>query len=487
MLFFLSFATAGVPSAISKQVSYFNAIQEYEISKKIYRQGLILMTATGLIGAAALFFLAPMIAHRSPAADQNAAVLVIRSLAPALLIIPSQSVTRGLFQGHNRMREPAISQIIEQFIRVIFILGSAFIIRQLIAGEVVTAVAYSTFAAFVGAVFSIAYLLFRLRQIPTALNRAPTESKNEIFISTPDLLKDIIATSIPFVIISTGLNAFELIDQQTFAPLMNFLYPTMSNTNIQISYGIIQANAYKLSTIITSFGAALAITSVPLLSNLMAKGAYKELTKQFERAIQLLMFIMIPAVIGVIVVSEQFYTIFYSANEFGFFVTKIFAVASLFMGLYMMLGNILQAINQRRYGIYALVIGLAVKLITQPLFLGLIGESGMIYSTMIGLLVTIILMFKIMRTQVNFSIKLLTRRTLLILLLSIIMGIGTLILHKFFGLFLNYERRFQALIGLIIVGGLGASIYGYLTLKVHLADKIIGDKAVTLRQKLRIK
>src|SRR5699024_4872033 len=138
--FFLAFATAGVPSAISKQISYFNAIQEYEISKKIYRQGLILMSLTGVISALLLFFLAPMIAESSPAANHDSAILVMRSLVPALLIIPIQSVTRGLFQGHNRMREPAISQILEQLLRVLFILGSAFIVRKVIEGEVVTAV-----------------------------------------------------------------------------------------------------------------------------------------------------------------------------------------------------------------------------------------------------------------------------------------------------------------------------------------------------------
>lgn len=162
--FFLAFATAGVPSAISKQISYFNAIEEYEISKKIYRQGLILMSVTGIFSALLLFFLAPVIAESSPAANQDSAILVIRSLAPALLIIPIQSVTRGLFQGHNRMREPAISQIIEQLLRVIFILGATFIIRRVVAGEVVTAVAYSTFAAFVGAIFSMVYLFIRLKK-----------------------------------------------------------------------------------------------------------------------------------------------------------------------------------------------------------------------------------------------------------------------------------------------------------------------------------
>src|SRR5699024_10045786 len=269
--FFLAFATAGVPSAISKQISYFNAIQEYEISKKIYRQGLILMSLTGVISALLLFFLAPMIAESSPAANHDSAILVMRSLVPALLIIPIQSVTRGLFQGHNRMREPAISQILEQLLRVLFILGSAFIVRKVIEGEVVTAVAYSTFAAFVGAVFSMLYLFIRLKQIPTALNRDFEESRNELFISTPNLLKDIIKTSIPFVIMSTGLTVFNFIDQQTFAPLMNFFYPSLLEESIQIRYGIIQANAYKLSTIITSFGAALAITSVPLMSDLIAK------------------------------------------------------------------------------------------------------------------------------------------------------------------------------------------------------------------------
>ena len=151
--FFLAFSTAGVPSAISKQISYFNAIGEYEISKKIYKQGLILMAITGIVSAGLLYFMAPTIVQGSAIANQSAGVLVMRSLVPALLIIPSQAVTRGLFQGHNRMREPAISQVIEQLARVIFILGSAYIIRQLMQGEVVSAVAFSTFAAFVACSF----------------------------------------------------------------------------------------------------------------------------------------------------------------------------------------------------------------------------------------------------------------------------------------------------------------------------------------------
>ncbi len=485
--FFLTFAVAGVPSAISKQVSYFNARKEYEISKEIYKQGLVLMGITGIISATLLFVLAPQIAAGSPVADKASGTLVIRSLVPALLIIPAQSVTRGLFQGHNRMREPAISQVFEQLARVIFILATAFFTRQILGLDVVTAVAYSTFAAFIGAVFSMGYLLYSLKQIPTALNRDYSESNNKIEISTRNLLIDIIKTSIPFVIISTGLILFQLIDQQTFSPIMHYFYPAVEGEVLQINYGIIQANAHKLSTIITSFGAALAITSVPIMSDLVAKKDYKELANQFEEAIQLLMFIMIPAIIGMIVVAGPFYTIFYSYNEFGVFATKLYAVTSLFMGLYMVLGNILQSIDLRRLGIYALGIGIVAKLVSQPLFLLLTGEIGMLYSTILGLLVTIVLMFKIMNDQYPFSMKYLRRRTLLILILSTIMGVFTKLTYIILGVFLNYEIRMHALLAMMIIAGVGLLVYGYLVLRTKLAEKIIGDKALDLRIKLGIK
>lgn len=485
--FFLSFATAGVPSAISKQVSYYNARGEYEISKNIYKQGVILMGITGIISSVLLYILAPQIAASSPIEDKVAGTLVIRSLVPALLIIPALSVIRGLFQGHNRMREPAISQIVEQLTRVLFILGTAYILRQVLAKEVVTAVAYSTFAAFVGAVFSMVYLFYRLKQIPTALDREYEESKNELKISTQNLLKGIIKTSIPFVIISTGLIIFQLIDQQTFAPIMNFFNPELTDATVQINYGIIQANAHKLSTIITSFGSALAITSVPFMSNLLAKKDYAGLADQFEEAVQLLMFIMIPAIVGVIVVAEPFYTIFYSYNDFGVFATKIYAFTSLFMALYMMLGNILQAVDLRRLGIYSLGAGLVAKIISQPLFLRLTGEIGMLYSTILGLLITILFMFKIMNDFFPFSIKYLSRRTLLILILSTIMGIFTKIGYILFGSFLNYEIRTHALVGMLLIVAIGIIVYGYLALKSKLAEKIIGIKAYNLRMRLGIK
>lgn len=484
--FFLSLATAGVPSAISKQVSHYNAIGEYEVSKAIYKQGLKIMAFTGIASALLLYFIAPIIAESSPSASSEDAIIVMRSLVPALLIIPAQSVTRGFIQGHNRMAQPAISQIIEQVTRILFVLSAVFIIRQVMGGEAVTAVSFSTFAAFVGAVFSIVYLAVKLRQQPTAFDFEPEESAGNVVVSPNQLLMDIIKTSIPFIVIATGITVFQLIDQQTYAPLMN-LFTDMSSEDIQLTYGITQANAHKLIMILTSFGTALSIASVPLISDLMAKKNMKEVRRQFSKGVQLLFFAMFPAAIGMAVVAEPLYTVFYGQSDMGTRITQVSAIMSIFIALYAVLGNVLQAANQKRPAIWALLAGFIVKIISQPLFIYFTGPYGMLYSTIAGFGLTCWMMLRIMHKKTHFSARFLFRRSLLLLAISVAMGAVTVAAREILSLFLSFEERVPSLIALVILAVVGMLVYGYMTLSTRLADRLIGHRATQLRVKLRIK
>lgn len=489
--FFLALATAGVPSAISKQISHYNAIGEYEVSKSIYKQGLKLMAFTGIVSAAALYVLAPLLASTSPSENTQDAVIVMRALVPALLIIPSQSVTRGFLQGHNTMAGPAISQIIEQFARIVFMLASAYIITQVLLGEgegMVTAVSYSTFAAFIGAVFSLGYLTWKIKRIDTAFNHSAEESAGKVNVSSNALLKGIIKTSIPFIIIATGITLFQMIDQITYAPIMEWL-SNMDKDAIEETYGISQANAHKLKMILTSFGTALSITTVPLISNLMAKNNIGEVSRQFSKGVQLLFFVMFPAAVGMAVVAEPLYNVFYEPSQLGTAVTQVSAYMSIFIALYAVLGNMLQAANQVRPAIRALIIGFVVKLVTQPLFVGFLGFGvyGMLYSTIAGFGVTCWLMMRIMHRATNYSASLLLRRSILIMILSLIMGVITIFAREGLGLFLNYDSKLQAGLSLPIIGIIGIVVYGYLVLKTRIADRLLGGPAVKARNKLRMK
>lgn len=484
--FFLMLATAGIPSAISKSVSRYNAMQEYETAKSIYKQGLKIMLITGVLSAIFMYIFAPWFASTGPSANTEDGIIVMRALAPALLLIPAQSVTRGLIQGHNRMREPAISQIVEQVVRVIFILTSVYLIRQVYNGSAVTAVAFSTFAAFVGAITSFSYLLIRLRSIPTVFNKEPSESLGEVNVSPNELIKEIIKTSIPFIIVSTGVVVFQIIDQQTYAPLMR-AFTNVSDEQIQITYGITQANAHKLSMILTSFGSALAITSVPLISTLTAQNNTAEVRRQFSKGIRLLFFIMFPASLGMLVVAEPLYAFFYDYSPLGIQITQVYAIVSIVLALYIMLGNICQSANLQRPAIIAVAIGFVVKIVTQPLFIWLGGPFGMLISTFFGLGVTIVLMMRAMYISTRFSVKILFRRSLLSLLVAVVMAIIVLVFREALRPFLDFHSRTQGLIATLILAAIGVIVYMYMSLKLRIADELLGDKVAVVREKLNIK
>ncbi|WP_423188821.1 putative polysaccharide biosynthesis protein [Alkalibacterium sp. f15] len=483
--FFLALATAGVPSAISKQVSYYNALGEYEISKGIYKQGLKIMAFTGIVSALVMYFIAPIIAQSSPSANTNEAIIVMRSLTPALLIIPAQSVTRGFIQGHNKMAPSAISQIIEQVTRIIFLLIAVYTIRQVMNGEVVTAVAFSTFAAFIGAIFSLGYLAFNLKHMKTAFDYAPEDSAGKLLVSPNQLIVNIIKTSIPFIIIATGIIVFQMVDQLTYSPLMR-QFSNMSDDMIEATYGITQGNAHKLIMILTSFGTALAIASVPLISDLIAKNNMNEVRRQFSKAVQLLLFAMFPAAIGMAVVAEPLYAVFFEQSDLGTRITQLSAVMSIFVALYAVLGNILQASNLTRPAIKALFTGLVVKVLSQVAFVAWFGPYGILLSAIAGFLVSCGMMMMIMHKHTHYSATRLFRRSFLILMLALAMGVGTGLTKFGLDFVIDYNSRFQSLISLAVISVVGIVIYGYLALKTKLADRLIGTKAASVRRKLRM-
>lgn len=483
---FLYIATAGVPSAIAKQVSYYNALGEYQVSRDIYKKGLQLMAVTGIVSAAVMYLIAPFIAANSPTASVSDGTQVIRSLSWALLIIPCMSVTRGFIQGHNTMAPSAISQFIEQLGRVIFMLAAVYIIRIVMNGEVVDAVSASTFGAFIGALFSILYLLYIIWRKKPELDFHVANSKNKIQVSTNDILKSIIKTAIPFTIIASGITLFQLIDQFTFAPIMNRV-GEMTAKQIENNYAVAAGNANKLIMIVISLASSMAITSVPLIAELLAKDKMKDVRNQLSDSIQLFFFIMLPAAIGMAVVSKPLYTVFYGYSAFGTNILQLSSYMSIFLGLFVLLGSTLQAANQTKPALTAMVIGLVVKLVTQFPLLYLFHTYGMLVSNIVGFGVTIYLMLRTIYKMTHLDFNRLFRRILLMVLITSAMALIVFLVQKGMYQFIDSKDRMGSLINMGVSATVGGIFYLYATLKVRLADRLLGSRVAGLRRKLRIK
>ena len=208
---FLMVATAGIPSAISKMVAHYNGINQYGVSRRLYHSGMYVSVAMGLVCSILMFFGASLLDGGDPDV-----IPVIQSLAWAVLVIPGMSITRGFLQGYNWMAPSAMSQFVEQLLRVIYMLLATFVIMEMGSGNWVKAVTQSTFAAFIGALGSIVLLAYSFLRRKREMDALVSQGEVATGVSTRLLIGAIIYQSIPFIVIESGITLFQLIDQYTF-------------------------------------------------------------------------------------------------------------------------------------------------------------------------------------------------------------------------------------------------------------------------------
>src|SRR5699024_9537499 len=124
----LSISTVGVPLAVSKFVSKYNSLEDYKTGFRMFKAGMLLMLGTGFLAFLTLFFSAEFLAGQMITSKEVGDIavedvtMVLRMVSFALLIIPAISIVRGFFQGYQSMGPTAISQVVEQIVRIIFLL-----------------------------------------------------------------------------------------------------------------------------------------------------------------------------------------------------------------------------------------------------------------------------------------------------------------------------------------------------------------------------
>ena len=475
---FILISTAGIPGAIAKQVAKYNALNEYGIGRKLFRKGLILMTVLGIVSAAIMYFASPLLASNGSQSDPRQ-VAVMRSLSYAILIIPILSIMRGYFQGYADMMPSAMSQFVEQFARVVWMLLTAFVIMKLQHGSYVHAVIQSNLAAAVGALFGIGLLIWFLFSRRKQLDYLVAHSNNRLRVSTTELFGEIIAQAIPFIIIDSGITLFSLVDQYTFHPMIASLVHASSDT-IEDWYALFGLNANKLIMIIVSLASAMAVTAIPLLSAARTRGDYKSISHQIANTMDLFLFVMIPAAFGMAAISKPMYTIFYGPDALGSNVLYVSAFTAISLGLFTVLMAILQGLSENGLAIKYLILGLILKGILQYPMIFLFKIYGPLVATNLGLLVIVFLALKHLEVQYNFNLNRTSRRLLGITAFSIGMFVIVKLVELGLGKFLNPAHRITALILVILAVGVGVSFYGLVTLKTNLAQSVLGSKVESI-------
>lgn len=482
----LIISIAGIPSAIAKQVAHYNALNEYGVSVRLYKRGVLLSVIMGIVCALFLYFFSPLIDNGNPDL-----IPVMRSLSWAVLIIPTMSLTRGYFQGFQDMAPSALSQFVEQLFRVIYMLIAVFFIIKVLRGSWVTAVSQSTFAAFIGALAGLlilAWYYFRRRKYYRSLVR---NSNNQLHVNANKLYLEIIQQAVPFVILGAGISIFQLIDQYTFFNIMH-VATSASNKVLDQLYAIFAGNANKLIMITISLASSVAITVVPLLSESYTRGNKKEISHQVSAGFVLFSFIMIPAALGMTAIAGPLNRLFYT-NVNGALSANVLAfssIVSISFGLFTVLTAMMQGISQNKVAVKYFVYGVIAKIVSQFPMVYFFKEFGPLLSSAIGFMVVNMLIISSLDRQFKFrNDKMLSQINWIILFSLVTYFVAITAVYAgnlLVSLGMNQYGRIGSGIVVAFASLLGGLVYVYLALKSRIADTVLGHKAETLRRKLHI-
>ncbi len=487
----ISIATAGIPLAVSKFISKYNAMGEYGVSRRLFKSGLLVMTCTGVVCFLAMYFLAPFLAEINiPEDDLDSSVkdvtTVIRAVSFAVIVVPVMSLIRGFFQGHESMGPSAVSQVVEQIVRIIFMLAGAAAVLYVFKGDIVTAVSISTFAAFVGAIGGLAVLIYYWVKRKKHFNSMLDEDRQQITdISLGSMYKEILISAAPFVFVGIANPLFQFIDTITFNRAMAVVgLSAISETQLNA----FNYQTHKIVIIPVSLATAFSMTLVPMITRAFVSGDQKSVNHNLNQAFQILLFITLPATIGLSVLAEPVYRLFYGTTDLalGTEILRLYAPVAILFSLYAVTAAILQGINEQRFTVLSLLVGLLVKLSLNMPLIERWEANGAILATALGYSAAIIINIFVIKVFAQYPFRLVLRRSVLIIGFTFLMYVGAEIVYKLLGLFLKPESVISSLLMVGIVGLAGGLLYIYLAYRSKLVYLLLGERAASIKRKLRL-
>lgn len=483
---FLMLSTAGIPAAISKLIAKYNALDKQSTSIRLFRDSVVVMLGIGVIMGGIMWYSAPMLS-----AGDNRMIPVYQSLSYAVMIIPMMSTMRGFFQGYQDMMPSAISQLMEQLFRILYMLVATYIIMKILRENYVVGIIQSTFAAFIGAVFGSVILVYFL--LVRKENYSNLTKKNLLKIDGEDfeLIKELFLQAVPFIFVGVATALYAVIDQYTFPVVMRTV-TAETTKQIDSMYALFAGNANKLVMIIISLGTAMAMTTLPILSDATSSGKTNVVKKQIYNSMELLFIIIIPCILGMVAIARPIYNIFYgssSYNELGISVLQISALLSFFQAFFLLFADVLQGVYQNYLAVKYTLYGIVVKILVQGPAVVFFGVYGSLISTAIGMLVSSIFMYSFLKSKyaINLFERLFTVK--IVGIAGFTMSIVIYVMNKGYELFLeNKFGRVGYVVEVTLLMLIGAYIYIYILTKFYITDKIIGsNQSAKLRSVLKIK
>ena len=485
-MIFLDISSAGLPVAISKIIKEYNTLGKMDAKVRAYKIGRKIVSVFSLVSFFLLFVFAKELAIlmvgdlASGGNSVNDVTMVIRAISFSVLIIPLLSVAKGYLQGHNIFTVSSVSQVLEQFVRVLIIVLGSYVSLNILKLSLPFSVSVALTGAFFGGVVAISYVYLNISRNKKELSLEGKISKDNI--TDKEIFKKIISYAIPFIIVDISSSLYNFIDMVLISKTMSYLkYDALSTEFITASVATWSA---KINMIVNSIAMGLTVSLIPNIVEAFTLKDWKLVESRFNKALEVILISSIPMVIGISLLSEPIWNIFYGSENLvlGAKVLSVYIFISLFTNIFMVTSTTLQGLNKFKSVYLVTILGYIINAILDvPLmllcnYLHLEPFIGALLSSMIGYTSASLVTILILRKDHKISYRK-TINTLLHLILPVTSMIIVVILLKTI-IPLDYSNRIYSILYVLLISLIGAITYLYLTYKDGVLLNVFGHRYI---------
>ena len=480
---FLSLSNSGIPVAISKIVSEYNALGYVKAKETAFKLASTLIIFMGFFFFIVLVVFAPTIANViigdiEGGNTLEGVTLVIRIVATALLIVPIESVTQGYFQGHKIMFPPSMANVIEQLFRVIVIVAGSYVALEVFNLSLETAVGIAVFGATVGCLIAYFYLLNVFHRKKDKIKEIANVNPDEPVISKKEIFKKIITYALPFIIIDLMRSGYGIIDSLT-------VVKTMVNLGYDVkvaesSIGVLATWGTKLNMIIASIALGITMSLIPNLVSSYTKGNLKAVNRKINQSLEAIMFIALPMVFGLSYLGQPVWNVFYGYDPLCVEIIRIYVLQSFIFCIYSITLNAAQSLNDSKIALTGLFGSFLCKVIFNIPIMYLMVKIGIeayfgpiVANVIIQGGVSLIMLYALKKKHgFNYGYIFKTMwKTMLSLLIMFTILFGMNLIFP-----VNVTDRTLSLIVIVVYALVGAITYILVSYKTGLMSQVFGEE-----------
>ncbi len=444
----LSVSSAGIPVAISIITAERVAARDYRGARRVFRISLLLLAATGLFFSLLLFFGASWLIQERFIRDPRAYYSLV-ALAPAIFFVTILSSFRGFLQGWQIMTPTAVSQIVEQVVRVITMLVFA---TWLAARGIEYSAAGATFGAAPGALAGLlVILMYYWRQ--RALLSPRTEPEDTLTAQpTGEIIGRIFRLSLPISVSSVMLPVVANLD--LFIVPLRLEHAGYTVEAATEMFGYLTGMAVPLVNLATVMTGALATSIVPAVSEANSLGARELLHRRTEAGFRLANIVTIPALAGVWVLAEPLAMMLYHAPQAAPAVRTL-SWAIVLLGVHQVSTGVLQGMGRTFIPVKNMTISAAAKVglnwtLTAMPALGIVGAA---WATVADIGIAALLNIYYVRRYTGFSVD--SRALAKSAVSAAVMGVVVFVIHRFL-MAATHSNNLATLLAILA----GITVYG---------------------------